>query len=183
SRRSSDPGSAPRRFRSPRPRMRASYAPRWHSGPRGFNRRSRLLVAPFTLEERGLARRPPAVPAERAVGAHDAVAGDEQRDAIARARPRHRSDRARAADLGGDGGVRSRAAVRDLLQRLPDPPLKGGGGDVDGKLQRKTATLEMVDDLRGGFAQPVRGGLHLRPRVFTPQRLQQRTVAFAKRYR
>src|SRR5260221_14575094 len=89
----------------------------------------------LTFEQRPLALDAPAVARERAVVAHDAVAGNGDGDRVGGAGVRHRAHGFRRADALRDLRVARRRAGRDLAQRLPDALLKGGAAHVERQVE------------------------------------------------
>src|SRR3989449_9947333 len=89
----------------------------------------------FTVEEGTLALDAPAVARERAVVAHDPVAGNGDRDRVRRASLPDGAHGFRRADALRDLRVRHRGAGRDLAQRLPDALLKGGAAHIERQVE------------------------------------------------
>src|ERR1041384_3864659 len=89
----------------------------------------------FTLEQRPLALDAPAVTGKRAVVAHDAVAGNGDRDRVRGAGVRYRTHRFRHADPLRDLRVGRGRPGRNLAQRLPHALLKGGAAHVEREIE------------------------------------------------
>src|SRR5258707_7780949 len=89
----------------------------------------------FTLEQGALALDAPAVARERAVVAHDAVAGNGDGDRVGGAGVRYRAHGFRHADALRDLRVGHRRPRRNLAQRLPDALLKGGAAHVERQVE------------------------------------------------
>ena len=92
-------------------------------------------VAGFAGDEFAFAVDAPAVAGQRAVGAHDAVAGDGQGDGIGGASARHGAHGARRADAAGQLGIGNGRARRDVAQRLPYLALERRAAHVQGQVQ------------------------------------------------
>jgi hypothetical protein len=74
----------------------------------------------------------PAVATKTAIAADDAVAGDHDGEGVGRAGVGDGANGARAADFLGDGSVGAGFTCRDRLERVPDPMLERGRGDIEG---------------------------------------------------
>src|SRR5258706_226695 len=98
----------------------------------------------LTFEQRPLALDAPAVARERAVVAHDAVAGNGDRDRVGGAGVRHRAHGFRHADALRDLRVGRSRAGRDLAQRLPDALLKGGSAHVERQIETQGRRLDQA---------------------------------------
>src|SRR5215475_7391088 len=86
----------------------------------------------FLRQQLFLAAEAPAVAGKVAVFANDAMAWHHDRDWIRGAGPRHRSHRLRISKCPRDLCIRPRRASRNLLEFLPDAPLKSGRLQVEG---------------------------------------------------
>jgi len=82
------------------------------------------------VEELPLPREPVRVAAQRPVGAHHAVARDNDRDRVLGAGSAHGPRRPRRPDGRGDLPVRASLAGRYAAQRLPNAPPESRGVDV-----------------------------------------------------
>src|SRR5258708_26051084 len=100
-----------------------------------------------------LPRHTPAVSADCAIRAHDAVAGDDDREAIAGAGPGHRPPGGRRADRGGDLTVGARFAARDLPERVPDPELERSSTQIEWQITRGGLPFDTGYDLAQGGRQ------------------------------
>ncbi len=67
-------------------------------------------------------------------------------DRVGGAGPCDSPDGLRLADAPGDIRVGARLAVRDLLQRAPDFPLKRRGADVDRQIERRRVAAKVPGD-------------------------------------
>lgn len=70
---------------------------------------------------------------------------------VLRTRPRNCPDGCWLPDLLGNFAVRSRLTARNLLQRLPDAALKGGGTHIE----RQRGTERMLVQLRQNNGKPI----------------------------
>src|SRR6185312_937816 len=114
--------------------------------------RRRAAPAAFAVQQFLLARRAPAPAAGRAVLAHHAVAGDDQRKAV---RATGAADRARGlgcADRARNLAVAARFARGNPGQRTPHAPLERGGGDIQRwqRLATIAFSIELARDPRDG---------------------------------
>ncbi len=75
----------------------------------------------------------PAIASQIAVFANDAMAGNGYSYGVGGAGASDGAGRFGHADFFGDGAVGASFSAGDLLQRLPDTALKGGGADVEGQ--------------------------------------------------
>ena len=111
----------------PRPRQQNRVGARVLDYPNlGSDPRASLRV-----DQRALAREAPAVTTEAAVTADHAMAGDQNRDAVARAGGGDRTRRARRTDRGRGLRVRHDFAGRDPAQIVPDTHLERGAAQVE----------------------------------------------------
>ena len=101
-------------------------------------------------EEGALALDAPAVAADIAVFAHDAMAGDGEGDAVGGARLGDGAGRRWLADGAGDLAIGARAAVRDGAQCLPDAPLEGRRLHIQRQIEVRLLAVQMADDRRNG---------------------------------
>src|SRR2546422_861271 len=101
----------------------------------------------FTVEEGALALDAPAVARERAVVAHDPVAGNGDRDRVRRASLPDCAHGFRRADALRDLRVRHRGSGRDLAQRLPDALLKGGAAHIERQVEPERRRFDEADHL------------------------------------
>src|SRR5690606_24088019 len=106
--------------------------------------------APRTLplEQRPLALDAPAIAGQIAVAAHDAMAGDRNRDPVRRACLAHRSHRARRTDPLGELRIAERLPGRDRAQRLPDALLEGRAAQVERQVESDLGRLDESDHAR-----------------------------------
>src|SRR5215207_10009892 len=101
-------------------------------------------------EQRPLALEPAAVADERAVGADDAVARDDDRDRVAAVGETDRAHGARVAELVGERTVGRRLAVGDLEQQRPHALLEGRSGRAELELELRALAGEVLGELPGG---------------------------------
>ena len=118
--------------------------------------RDRLCDA-FSLAQAPLALHTPGIARRRAVAAHDAMAGNGNRDGVRRAGARHRAHRLRRADPVGDLRISDGRAGRNFLQGLPDALLEGRAADVERQVDAARRRLDETHDprdqlLEGGIA-------------------------------
>ena len=85
----------------------------------------------FGGEEFAFALDAPAIAGEAAILADDAVAGDGDGDGVGADGGGDGAGGGGPAEFAGDLGVAAGFAAWDLLQRLPDALLEGGGADVE----------------------------------------------------
>ena len=100
------------------------------------------------VEEGLLSLQAPAIAGEGAVGADDAVAGDEDGDGIGSARGGDGPDGARGADEGSQRRVGGGHAGREGLEGGPDAALKGGalGGEWEAGSGNGAGGVKVGDD-------------------------------------
>ena len=122
--------------------------PAWR-GPCTARLRLTVTSASLLAQERLLAADTPSVAPRPTARRHDAMAGNGERDRIRRARPCDGPRGARAADGRGDLRVRTRLAVRDRGQRIPDLPLKRRGLHVERQIEPRPTTVEVGENLSG----------------------------------
>src|SRR5439155_1029993 len=100
----------------------------------------------LAAEELLFARQTPAIAGAVAVGAGDAMAGNDDGEVVGGAGAGDRPRGAGGADRARDLGVAAGLAGRDAPQLLPDALLEGGAVDVEGDVQR-ARPLDRLDDL------------------------------------
>src|SRR2546427_7852580 len=119
---------------------------------------------PLVLEQPAVGVKPAAEAGQLAARAHDAVAGDDDRDGVLTV---GRTDRASGADVAeatSQLAVAHRRAVGDGAQGAPDAPLKRCTGRVEGKVERGTGLGEVLRQLLTGTSEDnARGTLPPRP--------------------
>src|SRR5262245_48862136 len=136
-----------------------------------------LLLA---VEQGALPLQPPAVAAQSAVLADDAMTRNDDRYRIGRAGPGDSAGRRRLAERLGDLAVGARAAGRDRLQLLPDAPLEGRCLDVQGQLEVWLLTAKVIEQLLQPGPQRVVVALDCRRGILLEERLLQDGVAVAE---
>src|SRR5262245_20142225 len=129
---------------------------------RGFASAARLLAAPFfrtgrlvaivapgsrlARDQRALAFDSPAVPRQRAVEPHHAMARYRDRDGIRAYRLRDCAHRLRCADAARDLSVARWRAGRSTTQRLPSALLKSRAANVEREIETIAGSLDQADD-------------------------------------
>src|SRR3954463_4004358 len=103
------------------------------SGPAGpaVPRPRRSFTAFPELKQAALDGEAPGLAAEAAIGAHRAVAGNDERDRVRAAGAADGAHRGRRADLARDVAVGARLATRNAAQRFPDAALEHRAADVE----------------------------------------------------
>jgi len=101
-------------------------------------------------EQRVLDLETPRESGQRAAGAHQAVAGQDDRQRVARVRGADRAGRARPPEPLGLRTVAARRPVRDRGQFQPRAALEGGPGEVERQLEGGARAGEVLAELRGG---------------------------------
>ena len=86
------------------------------------------MPALFVVEQPLFALQAAAVAGEAAVFANDAVAGNEDGEAVGAVGGGHGAHGGRVAELFGQRLIMSGSAVGDGLQHVPHPPLKRAAG-------------------------------------------------------
>ena len=112
----------------------------------------------FEFQKLAFAVGTPAVAGEFAVGANDAVAGDDDGEEVGAAGGADGADGLGRADGLGDLGVGAGFAAGDFEQGLPDALLEGGGADVEGEGLRSGVFGETGEDKLDGFGEGGVGG-------------------------
>src|SRR5678815_890359 len=100
------------------------------------------------IEKHPLALHAPAIAAELARAAHDAMTRDHQRNAIRCTCARHRTRRARLADRLGYFRVRADLAIRQLLQVTPHDQLECRAAHVERQIEPWLQSAQMPVERR-----------------------------------
>ena len=106
-----------------------------------------LMPALFVVEQPLFALQTAAVAGEAAVFADDAVAGNEDGEAVGTVGGGHGAYGGRFSKLFGQRLIMGGFAVRDGLQRVPHPPLKRAAGGVQRHAKLAARTLEIFAQL------------------------------------
>src|SRR5579864_6270062 len=96
-------------------------------------------------EQPALPREPAAIAGQGAVGADDAVAGDDDADRVRAVRQAHGAHRAGTTDLPRERAIGERLAAGDGAERAPDRLLEGCAADRDGKIVDR---VELAREIR-----------------------------------
>ena len=114
------------------------------------------------------------------VGSYDAVAGNDERDRIGRARAGDGACGIGLTDSLRDFLVGARAAAGDALQLAPDAPLKGGGPHIRRKSRIGGGRRETLDDLLHPSGQPSVAARDCCLRIFGAEIALERPVGIAE---
>ena len=112
---------------------------------------SRLRAPPSPLfrlrgQELPLSLHAPLVARDLTVAAHDAMTGNDDRDAVAGARSGDRAAGLRLVRSPGHLGVRTTFAGWNFPQRVPDSTLELGAGEVEGDSMRRSVAWDRGRD-------------------------------------
>src|SRR5439155_19276994 len=88
----------------------------------------------------------PAITAQRTVFSHHAMARDDERRGVRRARTRPRACCLRLPNLPRPVRVGARLSERDPLQLLPHAPLERRRADVERQVEMRLATIEIREN-------------------------------------
>ena len=115
-------------------KKRKSSGPKWRLLPARLEQARGALMYTFVVEEPPLALHAAAVSGEGAVGADDAMAGNDYADGVGAIRGADGADRVGFADAPGEFAIRDGSAAGDVAESAPDGALKvrtgGFYGDV-----------------------------------------------------
>ena len=120
-----------------------------NAGRRPFIVQHSSFIIPnsFPLEQGLLSLDAPAIAAKLPIAADDAMARNNHRQRIGRARTSHGPSRLWAADAASNSRIGGGRAGRGLLQRPPHSPLKYRSLDVKRELQFSTRRFEVRHQL------------------------------------
>lgn len=108
----------------------------------------------FVLKEPALAMQASSVASKRAIGADDAMAGDDDADGVGAIGQAHGADGGGLADPAGQLGVADGGAARNTAEDAPDRFLKRSAGGADGKgVDGVQLTREVSGDAIGEAAR------------------------------
>src|ERR1700733_13139199 len=118
-----------------------------------------ILHSPLSFDELLLPRKTPPITAGFTGPANHAMAWNQDRNGISGAGVRNRTGSGWLADRFRDLGVRSRLAVGNRLQVIPDAQLKGRRPDVQREIEVGLPAREMGGERGNPLPEYRRGGL------------------------